>query len=281
METTRSIKPGPVKVLAKTFQTFKKNPGVYLPFAAFALLELIALIVLFLAPRKPLLPLFGPPIRTLWGEQFLHYPVNFLLLPKLASLSRMGLSVIFGSLLSGIAIAKTYKKPGIIALKKYTSLFLIVFIITILFYFTINFTGKLLTKYFTAGHAKLLFLGPRIWMGPILFTLNIIIAVVAQAAFIYAIPELMLSDKKFFHAIFSSLNFCRKNFIITAVLIGIPFIIYIPIIILGSNTALLIDKTFPEIALLICIASIIVSSLIVDPLITISTALLYIDAKKT
>ncbi len=280
METNSSIKPDPVKILAKTFQTFKNNPGVYAPFAVFALLELIALIFIFLAPRKPLLPLFGPPIRTLWGEQFLHYPVNFLLLPKLASLSRMGLSVIFGSLLSGIAIAKTYKRPSKIALKKYTSLFLIVFIMTIVFYFALNSTGKLLVKYFMTEHAKLLFLGPRIWMGPILFALNIIIAVVVQSAFIYAIPELILSDKKFFQAIFLSLNFCRKNLIITAVLIGIPLFLYIPIIILGNNTALLIDKMFPEIALLICIANIIVSSLIVDPLITISTALLYIDARE-
>lgn len=246
----------------------------------FAVIEFLALILLFLAPRKPLLPLFGPPIRTLWGEQFLHYPANFLLLSKLASFSRMGLSVIFGSLLTGIAIAKAYKKPGKIALKKYTSLFLVVFIVTTLFYFTVNSASLLLSKYFMAKHAKLLFLGPRIWMGPILFFLNIIIAIVVQAAFIYALPELILNDKKFFQAIYSSFKFYCKNFFITMLLISIPMILYIPIIILNSNTALLMDKMFPEIALLLCIAGIIVSSLIIDPVVTISTALLYIGKRE-
>lgn len=280
MTTLKQSKPQFTKILSATFTTFKTTPAVYLPFLVFAGVELITLIFLFLAPRPPLLPLLGPPIRTFWGEQFLHYPANFLLLSKLASFSRMGLSVILGSLLSGIAIAKAYKKPGKIAFKKYTSLFLIVFIITALFYFAINSTGALLAKYFMAGQAKLLFLGPRIWMGPILLSLNIIIAIVIQAAFIYALPELILNDKKFFQAIFSSLNFCRKNLFITLLLTGIPMILYIPIIILNNNTALLIDKMFPEIALLLCIASIIVSSLIIDPVITISTALLYIDKRE-
>lgn len=273
-------KPQFTKIISATFKTFKNTPAVYMPFFIFAGIEVIALIFFFLAPRKPLLSLLGPPIRTLWGEQFLHYPANFLLLSKLSSLARMVLSVIFGSILTGIAIAKTYKKPSKIAFTKYTSLFLIVFIITTLFYLLVNSTGALLAKYFLAKHAKLLFLGPRIWMGPILFTLNIMIGIVVQAAFIYALPELMLSDKKFFQAVFSSLNFCRKNLIITAVLIGIPMILYIPIMILNNNTALLIDRMFPEIALLICLASIIVSSLIIDPLVTISTALLYVNARE-
>jgi len=280
METTKPSKSRFSKIITATVKTIKDTPAVYTPFLIFAALEFITLIFLFLAPRKFLLPLMGPPIRTLWGEQFLHYPSNFLLLPKLASFSRMGLSVIFGSILTGIAIAKVYKKPDMIAVKKYTSLFLIVFIVTILFYFTVNSLEFFLQNFFLQKQAKLLFLGPHIWMGPILFVSNIILAIIIQSAFVYAIPELILGDKKFFQAIFSSLKFCVKNLLITAVLTGIPMLLYIPIIVLNNNSALLITKMFPEIILLICITSIIISSLIIDPFVTISTALLYIDGRK-
>ena len=83
MESKRTPKPSYSRLLDSTFQTFKTNPAVYLPFLIFALIELTALIVLFLAPRSPANVLLGPPIRRLYGEQFLHYPYDLTLLPKL------------------------------------------------------------------------------------------------------------------------------------------------------------------------------------------------------
>lgn len=121
------------KVYNTTVNSLKNHPAIFLPFLIFAILEFAALVFFYLTPRMPLRVIFGPIIRTFWGERFLHYPLNFLLLPKLASLSRMVLSVIFSSLLTGMAVAiilDIYNKKHVkleaafkSALKRYLDLF--------------------------------------------------------------------------------------------------------------------------------------------------------------
>lgn len=269
-----------INLYTGTLQAFKKKPSVFTPFVIFAALEFLALMIIFLAPRMPLILVFGPPIRTFWGEKFLHYPANFLLLPKLASHSRMLLSIFAGSLLSGLAVSRLYEKPSKTAFKKYISLFLIVFIISILFYFSVKLIAILLTKYFM-DHRRLLFLGARLWLGPISIVINLTLALLIQAPFVYAIPALIAGEEKFIKAILKSFVFFKKHFVTTLALAGLPMLIYIPIVILNYNTSLLIYKFFPEVILFVSLSSIVVSSLIVDPLITISTALFYRDKRQT
>jgi hypothetical protein len=56
-------------------------------------------------------------------------------------------------------------------------------------------------------------------------------------------------------------------------------LIYIPIIILNNNTVLLINKFFPEVIVGVVFLGILISSLVIDPLVTVSTALLYLENK--
>ena len=266
------------KLYSESISAVVKNPKIYLPFAVFAGLEALSLVMIYFIPRQPLVGFFGPPITTFWGNRFLQYPFYFLLMPKLASLARMWLSVIAGSYLSGAAVSLLYKKPARAALKKYISLFLIVLIITLLFYFSNKFYAWLLVKYFSAGHMKLLFAGPRWWFGPIMTVANFSMALVIQALFVYTIPALML-DAKFFSAIAQSVVLCAKNAVTTLLLVGLPMLIYVPIIILNSNGAFLIDKLFPEVILIVALIGTAASSLVIDFLVTISTAVFYRSSK--
>lgn len=263
------------KVYSLTIQSFQKNPKIYLPFVIFALIEFMALMLLYLGPRPPLRALLGPPIAAIWGEKFLHYPVNFLLLPKLAYYSRTCLCVVFSSLLTGLAVAMTYKRPLNSVYKKYVSLFLIVLIMTVIVFLGVKVITASLLKYFYAGHSKLLFLGPDIWFGPILTVLNFTVAILVQAPFTYAIPILIAGDQKFFKAIVQSFLVFKRYFLVSLFLVGLPMLFYIPVVVLYNNTTFLIDKFFPETILLVAILSGIVNSLVIDPLMTISTALLY------
>ena len=132
------------KSLGSAIKSFKNTPALFIPFLIFAAAEALSLIFVYLIPRPPLKLIFGQPIRDFWGDLFLHYPTNFLLLPKLASLTRMGLTVIFGSFLTGMAVnavVNLHHKRHInltgslkSALKKYASLFIIVLIFTLDFY---------------------------------------------------------------------------------------------------------------------------------------------------
>ncbi len=272
-ENPRSI----IKIYSQAIQSLKNTPKILLPFVIFAGIELFALLLLFLSPRAPLRPLFGPPIATIWGERFLHYPDNFFLLLKLESISRMFWSISVGSLLTGIAVAMLYKKPLSSAYKKYAALFLTVLILTALFYFSSKIAAVLLVKYFLAGHKTLIFLKPAYWLGPMLFGIRFLLAILIQAAFTYAIPIIIATEVKFFKAIFRSFVFLKNNFLATILLVGLPMLIAVPLLVLGSNPFLLMDRLFPEAILLLAIVGIIVNSLIIDPLITIATALFYFN----
>ncbi len=276
-------------IYSKSIKTIKANPVVFLPFAAFATFEFITLIIIYLAPRMPLKLLLAPPIRALWGERFLHYPVNFILIPKLASIARLGLTIVIGSFLTGVAILivyNLYKKTKVnlkgifsLALKNYISLFAIVLLFTLLFYFLDKITSKLLIKYFVSGHSKLLFLGPKLWLGPILICLNFTLAIFVQSAFIYAIPILLLEKETLIKAVLKSFVLFKKLFLKTIILVGLPMLLYIPSIVLQSDPSFLIVRLFPESVLLVVILNLIVSSLIIDLLITLTATHLYLMHK--
>jgi hypothetical protein len=277
-----------IKVYKITFQSLKANPLLLAPFAIFALIEFIALVIVFLSPHVPLRSVLGPIIKTLWGENFLHYPYNFLLLPRLMATDRMFLSIIFSSLLTGMAVAiisSIYnRKPAKLgesfksALKNYISLFCIVLVLTIVYFGLTKLTGVALVKYFMAGHTRLLFVGPRAWFGPILMVINFALGILIQAAFVYAIPILIIEKTSLLKSIARSFILFLKLFIPTVILVTIPILTYIPIVIIQDNTAIIIDKLFPELILLACVIAIIVNALI-DLIITTSCTFLYLNNK--
>lgn len=273
-----------------TTVSLKRHPALFLPFLIFAAIETAALIILYLAPRMPLRLAFGPLIKTLWGEAFLHYPANFILLPKLASLSRLGLAIIFSSLLTGMAVAIVYaihNKKGIglrqafrQALKQYASLFVVVLLFSLSYYFSIKLISFLLAKYFMAGHTRLLFIPARLWIGPIMFVVNFIAALFIQGIFVYAIPLLIIGKKKVIPAITGSAALFGKLFFETLILIGLPMLLYVPVIILTDKSSFLISRVAPESVLWICFAGTVISSLVIDPIVTVASTYLYLDTNK-
>lgn len=279
------------KVYQKTVNTVIVEPALCVPFLIFAAVETAVLFILFLAPRAPLRVILGPIISRLWGEAYLHYPTNFILLPRLGSSARMFLAVVLSSLLTGMAVMlvnEVYHKKAAklkaafkAALSQYISLFAIVLIFTAVFYFAMRLFGWALSKYFMAGHASLLFIKPNIWMGPIAYCFNFMLALFIQSFFIYAIPILMIDKEKLIKAIFKSFLFFKKFFFATLLLVGLPMLVYIPITVLEHNSVVLIQKLFPEIILLLLLLGIAVSSLVIDLLVTISAAVLYLDFKST
>jgi len=293
MQSQNDASPTLSKAYKNTAKAIKNHPRILIPFLIFACIESLALFFLFLAPRMPFKALLGPPIRTFRGEAFLHYPYNFLLLPELASFSKMFLSVLLSSLLTAMAIfmaldianKKSLNLAGSLkaAFKKYFSFLTVFFIVTVLFYTLIKvIDGGLLRLlvYLASGHRKLLFLTSRAWVNTLVIIINFIIAVFIQALFIYALPIMVIEKAKVLKSIIRSFVFFRKFFFSTLLLVGIPMLIYIPIVILNQNANFLMDNLFPEIVLIVLFIGIFLSSLVIDSMITISTTYLYLLYKK-
>ncbi len=275
------------KIYSSVLGLFRKNPALLAPFVIFTLLESIFLVILFLAPRQPFKFFFGPPIAALWGERYLHYPFNFVLLPTLASFSRTFLSVFAGSLLTGMAVmlaqeaflgkhlklAAAFKAVS----KKYLSLLTIVLIVFFLFYGLTKVFSLLLMRYFMAGHSSLLFLKAGVWFGPFRVLLNFFASVVIQAFFVYCIPALIIAGETLSRAIAASFALWKRLPLTTFLLIGIPMLFYLPIIALEHNTSFLIGTLFPESVLLVCFAGTLLSSLAIDALVTVSAAHVFLQ----
>ncbi len=91
----------------------------------------------------------------------------------------------------------------------------------------------------------------------------------------------MIIDKeKLIKAIIRAFALFKKLFLPTIILVGLPMLAYIPVIVLEYNTAFLINRLFPEFVLFVSFLSIIVSSLVIDVVVTVSTTYLYLMKKE-
>lgn len=274
--------PAIAKIYRQTARTLIKERAVFIPFLAYALIEVIAIIIIYLAPRAPFIKVFGPPIARFWGPAYLHYPANFLLLPKLVSHARILLSVLIWPLTVGTAIAliSDSKNAFIRAAKSYIPILIIVSSYTALLTFARQFIGGSLFKYFSSGHSRLLFLGARLWTGQILFAIIFLLNLIIQCLFIYAIPILIIEKSKFFKSVIGAFSFFKKLFVSTIVLVGLPMLIYMPIVMLNYKTPYLIEGFYPELIFHIALLGTFINSLVIDPLVITSITLLYLAQKE-
>lgn len=276
-----------ISIYTKSFELIKKSPRIFLPFIIFTLLESIILIFISIAPRTPD-SILGPVISTIWGEKFLYYPDNLLLLPKLLSLCRIALYIAFSSLLSAIAVAMVsdgYRRGSlcklgtavITAIKKYVYFFTLALTVTIVFYASKKLLAIFLMKFCDVSGLNLSFvLDKTLWAGPIAICTNAFFALIFQAAFIYAVPEMIIAKEKFIKAIVKSVILFKKTFITTSLLVGLPMLAYIPIILLNYNAGFLIQKTHPWSMFIILFLGIAANSLIIDSIVITSSTVFYL-----
>src|SRR3989338_4481395 len=95
-----------VEIYRQVFSVLRKNPTVLFLFIWIGIFDVLALIALFSAPSPPFSYVLAPIVRTFWSDRFLHYPANFLLLPKLFNHAHFVISTVIGVFISGLVIKK-------------------------------------------------------------------------------------------------------------------------------------------------------------------------------
>lgn len=259
-----------------TIGLFKQNPIILLPFFIVGLFDVLLLILIYLAPRPPLSALLAPPIRVFWGERFLHYPFNLLLIPRLFDYGHIVSTAFIGVLMTGAAIgmlkqAREGLKPNIFFnLVKSLRMYLRLLVIWLVMFGLVSaaFKGLPAVFHFKQGAASQIVLSAAFF-----------VSILIQALFIYAIPAVIIEEKKAGAAIKRSMSFSKSVFIPTLLLVALPTLIYIPMIILRGKLPVLMSKVFPE-TVLIFLGIGIVISVVIDCLITSSTAILFLNKKK-
>ena len=249
------------------------KPIVLLPFLIIAFLDGLALELIYFSSREPLARIAGPVIRKFFGEAFVHYPGNLVILPKLLYYAQILIYIFIGAFLAGITVnivknirtALPLKLEALInnALKRYLPLFIFAVIAVVSM-----FLLKRVNVYF---FYKL----PAFILALILFFSNIVL----QAFLVLTIPIIVIKKKGLFKALGESVILGLRNFLSIFTLISLPFLVYLPVTLLKTGAPKLMEKTFPEISLLISSLGIILS-VVMECFIIICVSQFILDKEK-
>jgi hypothetical protein len=272
----------------RVFVLVVSEPKILVPFGALAVAETFTLWCLASSPHFPLSIILAPPIKSIWGPVYLHYPYIYELLPKVFYYAKIVVGIFVGSVTSGmavLAIARSSRKDVVDikkiffdVLKRYLTLFILAIILFTSVHFVMKQPQFLFFKYFRT-HPKLLFIGPKFWFTVFLPVLTFVLAVVLQALFVYSIPSVVIKGKKFLVALWSGIRIFFKTLIRTLFAVLIPMILYIPVTMLRSNLGVLADKFTPESVMVVMFIGILAGTVIVDCLVTVATTLIFLEVE--
>ena len=259
-----------VEIYQMVFSVFKKNPTLYLLFLWIGLLEFIALAVLFFAPSEPVSYVLAPIIRTFWSERFLHYPDNFVLLPKLFAHVHFLISTVFGVFVTGLVIKKIEadtKGEQLSTLSAVRPVFK--------YYLSLVFGWLISYAIFTFALRGVLAVLP----GKVLIQLGggFILGVAVQALVAFLLPAIIILENGFFKALFEGFRVGLKNLLLTSGLIFVPMFLAFAISFVKLYIPLVI-KVHPEMVLWILAGGIVIS-VVVDILVTSSATLLFLKVR--
>ncbi len=270
-----------------TFKTLAKYPSLLIPFLVTAVFEGLVLTVLFYYPRSPFAAIFGPPVKAFYGIRFLHYPYNFLLLPKLFYYGQVLATLTLGVVMFGMAMGMVSQihtegtKPRIggsinRSLRRYLPLvgvWLVTFIISLII---LRGPAFLIMKFMQpTTFAKILL--------QVVSYGGILAVFLVEALFIYAYPAIVVERLGFLKGIARSFSISTGVFLTTAILVIVPRILDVIGIIIKdkmSSATNLSFPDFPEITV-VMLAILIGITFITDSLVFLSTANLFMLKKET
>lgn len=271
-----------------TFEILSKNSVIFTPFILIAFLECLALEISYFCARFPLAAIFAPIIRKFFGEQFLHYPGNLVLLPKSFYYCQVAIYVLASAFLAAAAVQifiniKTGHPVILKAIFKNTAKRYMSFVGFALIYMilmTLLEKGEtfVLLKAARVISRHLFTISPQLYSVVSTVILFITFAIV-QAFIILTIPIIVIEKKKLFRAILGSLSVACRNFIKVFSLVLVPLLFYLPTIFMKTFLTQIMDKTFSESGFYITLLGII-SSLFIDCIVLVSLTQFLLDTKE-
>jgi len=257
----------------ETTVTILRNPLVLFLFVFLALMQACALTVVFLSHSEPIGSLLGPIIRRFWGDRFLHYPDNFLLLPKLFSYAEMAVITVAGLVITGITIQLIASARE----REHSSTIVTAFWGTLQRYFGLLFIWLCIFFALRYGaRAVLDFLPNRL---PLHFAGLLGVFLMMQMLTAFLFPAIILSGKKYWKSVSEGLGLALTNMPRLFLLLVLPVGLSVALSYLKTMSPL-VSQNNPDMVLVILYGSIVVSTA-VDLFITSATAILYLKVRNS
>lgn len=249
-------------------ETMVSKPVVLMPFIFIAFFEFVALEILSFSARPPVSTVLSPIVRKFFGERFVHYPGDMIILPTLFYYVQVAIYIVAGVFLISIS-AQIYRniKQGLPlkadalvknSIRRYGSYILYGVLIIALMVLARNLSGIVLGKGFRFLARHHLVIAPQVISAVSMITL-FVFSFLMQVFLLMAIPIMALQKKSFLRAVGSSVVAGFKNFITLGALFSAPFLLYLPVVILKGYSLIIIGKTFPEMNIVITAAGILLS----------------------
>ena len=259
----------------KLAETVRRYPAILGPFILVALIDVLILMAAFLAPQRPLSMVMAPIVRAFWGERFLHYPANFLVLPEVFNRIRNIFSFITGVFLAGIAVsmisqAYSDKKPEWwMGIKKSAKKYLRMVIVWGIIFVCVMAVSRVSVYLMRVTGSR------RIGLG-----LDFSASVIIQMIFVFAIPSIIIENRKVLFSLFRSVALFKRYPLTTFLIVLIPGLLFIPFTVLHLRLPVLMDRLVPEVVLYALFLRIFMLSFI-DIIITSSAAILLLKHRET
>lgn len=253
------------QIISASLAQIKSQPIIIYPFIIIAFFELLAAELIYFLPRWPLNLMFFPIARALSLEQALSYPLNLLFIYRLFYYAQILIYCFVGGLLTAAACHMilcinenkplNFKLSIKFCLKKYIDIFCIALIATAIYLALSNLNGFIVGKLAfskTGMGIPIIRMAKKILAQGLPY-FNFIISILSETIFAYVLPILIIKNKKLSGAIKEHFIFLKNNFLPTAIFILIAASPLLLFIYLTGNIPALMDKTFPEIAVVILI----------------------------
>jgi len=261
----------PLTILRLAFSLFKfEHQQIFYPFIIVVFINFLVLEILYFSPRYPLSILFAPLISRIWGEGYLHYPMDLMLLPKLFYYTQTIIFLFLSSFLIVLIVdmvdainnekqvnfkASLRKSlPGYIYIVLYSLLFLLLFKV---FDHAYDFLLQRAIKIHSTT-------GIYFWIKKFVFDAapyaKFIYGIFATALLIYIPVLVILEKKKLVGAFISNFKVLFGSFWLTFTFVLIPTLFYLPLLLIWDNITLLLEKTSPDLQVLVIALSIFVTT---------------------
>ncbi len=268
-------------------ELIKTKPIILLPFILIAFFQFLALEIIYFSIRKPLVIVLGPVIKKFFGENFLRYPGNLLFLPNMLYYAETVIYACLGIALTAVTanIIKNLKeglpvKAGPLvknALRRYVSYitFGIIMVALIVLLkkadtFVYSKAMRFAFKHAPDAVMKVYVFG----LTAFLFFSNIIL----QMFFIFVIPLMVVRKRSLLRALGQSVYAGIRNFFGVFSLVFVVYLVYFPITLLKAGSLILVDRTFPEISLIVAVAGVVLA-LFIDGLVTVCATQYVLDTE--
>lgn len=261
-----------IRIHNETMAVLKQTPTMIVLFGFIAVLDSLALMSLYLAPSKPFSFLLAPIIRTFWGDTFLHYPLNFVLLPKLFNHAHFIILTLFGMMITGIVIKQI---QAAVEGKKISIFFAAQAVSKKYFALLAVWLGTAALWRF--GFARLIAYLPSNMF--VHFALAFLSGVIFQACFVFIFPALLIQQESVFKNLREGILFGVKNLKSVSLLIALPVFFLFASSLLKSFAPVFV-KVYPELVLWILSAGILIS-MFADLWITLSTTIYFMKARSS